>query len=102
MYTISSGSMTFEYDIPGISGLRISGLSIAEPANLNLYDPRGTVQDPDFLPLRLYNWHSRAWDGIWLHRGIFTTNALTAYCGPGCRVLSQLDNEREDSWLAPF
>jgi hypothetical protein len=82
--------------------LRISGLSITEPPNLNLYDQSGTLQDPDFLPLHLYNWHSHAWDDISLNQGIFTTNAVSAYIGPGGRVLVQLNNENEDSWLGTF
>jgi hypothetical protein len=102
MYTLSSGSMTFEYDLPGISGMRISGLSIAEPPNLDLYDQSGTVQDPDLLPFYLYNWHKHAWDSISLSQSIFTTGAVSAYIGPGGRVLVQLNNEIQDSWFGPI
>ncbi len=100
MYTITTGSMIFEYDIPGASGLRISGLSIAEPPNLELYDQNGSVLDPDALPLSLYNWHNKSWDDFSLTQGVFTTNAVSAYIGPGGRVLVQLDNT--DSYLGPF
>lgn len=100
VYTISTGRMTFEYDIPGVTGLRISGLTIAEPPNINLYAQSGSIIDPDSLPFRLYNWHSNAWRDISLSQGTFTTNDVSAYIGPGGRVLLQLANE--NSGLGPF
>jgi hypothetical protein len=90
VYTISTGSMTFEYDVPADS-LRLSGLTITVP-DVSVYAQVGAPASIDALPLRLYNWHSRAWERISLEQGVFASNDVRAYVGPSGRILLQLAN----------
>lgn len=98
VYAMSIGSMTFEYAVPGMTNLRISGLTIAEPPDINALV--GSFVDTSSLLFRLYNWHSNSWDAFSLSRGTFTTNNVSAYIGPGGRILLQFANE--DSSLGTF
>ena len=93
VYTISTGSMTFEYALPGITNLQISGLTITEPPDVNIYTQAPTIVNADSLPFRLYNWHTGSWDAISLNQRTFTTYNVSAYIGPSGRVLLQLANE---------
>lgn len=91
-YTMSTGSMTFEFAVPNIANLRISGLTISEPSGAN-QSPTGIVSsDGSSLPFRLYNWHTGSWNTISLNNDTFTTNNVNAYIGPGGRVLLQIAN----------
>ncbi len=100
VYTISTGSMTFEYVVPKTGNLQISGLTITEPSDLNLLSQGITTLNADSLPFRLYNWHTKTWDAISLNQNTFTTNNVSAYIGPTGRVLVQLNNK--DSSLGTF
>jgi hypothetical protein len=100
VYTISTGSMTFEYIVPNTGNLQVNGLTITEPPDLNLVSQGITTPNADSLPFRLYNWHSKTWDAISLNQNTFTTNNVSAYIGPTGRVLVQLDNK--DSSLGTF
>jgi hypothetical protein len=91
-YTMSTGSMTFEYAVPNIANLRISGLTISESSGAN-QSPTGIVSsDGSSLPFRLYNWHTGSWNPISLNNDSFTTNNISAYIGPGGRILLQIAN----------
>ena len=98
VYAMSIGSMTFEYAVPGMTNLRISGLTIAEPPDINALV--GSFVDTSSLLFRLYNWHSNSWDAFSLSQDTFTTNNVSTYIGPGGRVLVQFANE--DSSLGTF
>ncbi len=100
VYTISTGSMTFEFQVPDTANLRVSGLTFSEPSNVNLIAQVGTVVDSGTLPFRLYNWHTNSWDAISLNQNSFTTNNVSAYIGPHGRILLQLANK--DSSLGTF
>ena len=100
VYTISTGNVTFEYNVPDIANLQINGLTITEPSNINLFAQAGSTVDAGSLPFRLYNWHSGSWDAISLDQGTFTTNNSSAYIGPAGRILLQLANK--DSSLGIF
>jgi len=91
-YTMSTGSMTFEFAVPNIANLRISGLTISEPSGANQAAIGVVSSDGSSLPFRLYNWHTGTWDTISLNNDSFTTNNVSAYIGPGGRVLLQLAN----------
>lgn len=93
VYTISTGSITFEFAVPDIVNLRINGLTFTEPPNINLFAHIGTPVEPDSLPFRLYNWHTGSWDSISFNQSTFTTNNVSAYISPTGRVLVQLANK---------
>jgi len=91
VYTISTGKVTFEYNVPDIANLQINGLTITEPDNI--ITQVGRSVDAGSLPFRLYNWHSGSWDAISLDQSTFTTNNSSAYIGPAGRILLQLANK---------
>jgi hypothetical protein len=93
VYTISTGSMTFEYVIPNAGNLRINGLTVSEPPNLNLISQELATPNADSLPFRLYNWHTNTWNAISLNQNTFTTNNVSAYIDPHGRILVQLNNK---------
>jgi hypothetical protein len=99
VYTISTGSMTFDYVVPNT---RISGLTITEPSDINIFAQVGAFVDANSLPFRIYNWHSGSWDAISLNEDSFTTNNVSAYIGAGGRVLVQLDNQNSSRGTFAF
>jgi hypothetical protein len=100
VYAISTGSMTFEYVVPETANLQISGLTITEPPDINLFVQAERIVDAGSLPFRLYNWQTGSWDAISLDQNTFTTNNSSAYIGPAGRILLQLVNK--DSSLGIF
>ena len=92
IYTISTGSMTFEYVIPESSNTHVNGLTISEPPDINVLAQAGTVSDANSSPFRLYNWHTNSWDIITLNQNIFTTNNVGVYISVTGRVLVQFTN----------
>ena len=99
IYTIATGSMTFEYIVP-TSGLKLTGLAITERSDANIYAQAAASIDPSALPFSLYNWRTHAWDSISLFEYSYTTKDIASYLGPGGRVLVQLANS--DSSLGTF
>ena len=99
-YTMTTGSMTFEFAVPNIARLQISGLTISVSPGANQSASGVVTGNPNFLPFRLYNWHSGSWNAISLNQGTFTAHNVSAYIGPGGRVLLQLVNK--DNSLGPL
>ena len=100
VYSISTGSMTFEYLIPQSSNMRVEGLTISEPPDINVLAQVGPVPNVNSSPFRLYNWHTNSWDIISLNQNTFTTNNVSAYISATGRVLLQFSNM--DSQLGPL
>jgi hypothetical protein len=93
IYAMTTGSMTFEFAVPDLANLQVSGLTIIEPPNA--FQPGlGTVAaNGNPLPLRLYNWHTNSWDSIVLKSSSFSTKNVADYIGPRGSVLLQLANQ---------
>jgi uncharacterized membrane protein YhaH (DUF805 family) len=92
-YAMTTGSMTFEFAVPNIASLQISGLTISVSSGANQSASGIVTSSPNILPFHLYNWHSGSWNAISLNQGNFTTHNVSAYIGPGGRVLLQLVNK---------
>jgi len=94
IYTMTSGSITFELTLPNSSQLPISGFTITEPDLwANPFGPgSGTGASPSHLQAQLYNWYKDTWDTITLKQDTFTTTN-TAYIGPSGRILLQISNQ---------
>jgi hypothetical protein len=92
VYSISAGSMTFEYLIPQTSNTHVNGLTISEPPDINVLAPVSPVQNANSSPFRLYNWHTNSWDIISLNQNTYTTNNVGAYISATGRVLIQFSN----------
>jgi hypothetical protein len=102
VYTISKGSMTFEYLIPQSSNTHIEGLTITEPPDINALAQDGSVSAANTSPFRLYNWHSKSWDSISLDQNGFTTNNVGAYISATGRVILQFSNPDSKSGPVDF
>jgi hypothetical protein len=92
-YNMTTGSMIFEFSIPDLANLVLSGFTINEPPNAFQPGLGAVAGNGSPLPLLLYNWHKDSWDTISLKQGSFTTNNVAAYIGSGGRVLLQLANQ---------
>ncbi len=92
-YTLSMGSVTFEFVLPNTQQLRISSLTLSEPNALDGAQPQ-TGPGPKTVAIQahLYNWQKMSWDSIALTSGTFTTADTAAYIGPGGCVLLQIAN----------
>ncbi len=92
IYSISTGSMTFEYLIPQTSKTYAKGLIISEPPDINALPLVGQVSQLNSSLFRLYNWHTNSWDNIQLNQSSFATTHLGAYISANGRVLIQFMN----------
>ena len=98
LYSFSTGSMTFEFDVP-TGAARLTGLTISGP-DTNFYPLGSTPASFDTLPFRLYNWQTSAWDSITFSQETFSSNDVRSYISAGGRVLLQLANQ--DKSLGTF
>ncbi len=89
IYTLSTGSLTFEFTLPGDARFHGRGFTITTP------DAPSTGQDTgiNYFQLHLYNWQTDSWDTIVLNHYMFSTTNTTAYIGPDGRVLLQVANQ---------
>jgi hypothetical protein len=101
VYSISTGSMTFEYVVPESAKVHINTLTIAE-SDLSATDSSGSVSTANFSPFRLYNWHTNSWDTISLNQNTFTTNNVGAYISATGRVLLQFSNKDSQLGVLEF
>ena len=97
-YTMTTGSMTFEYSVPGAPQVQNGELSFTANAN-NPGMPPSTVQnagnssDINHLQAYLYNWHTGNWDAVTFNQFALTVKKAQAYIGPGNRILLSLNNQ---------
>jgi hypothetical protein len=92
-YSLSTGSVTFEFTLPNLKRAQINSLTLMEPnslGNTNLQTVAGPKTDP--IQAQLYNWQTLSWDSIALTAWTFTTTNTAAYIGPDGRVLLQIAN----------
>jgi len=92
-YSLSTGSVTFEFTLPGMKREQINSLTLVEPnalGNTSLQTVAGSNTDP--VRGQLYNWQTLSWDSISLTAWTFTTTNAAAYIGPDGRVLLQIAN----------
>lgn len=98
IYTMTTGSMTFEFTLPNISTLHADSATITEPPNIAAYVqkvglPSGQSVDANHLHAFLYNWQAGSWDSIVLNQFSYSTNNITPYIGSGGRILLQFANQ---------
>ena len=86
VYTINTGSITFEFSLPGAENLQVNNLTISAP---EVMQTTGINQ----VPARLYNWNTNSWDAISLNNNSFTTTNIKAYTSSDGRVLLQVINQ---------
>jgi len=101
VYSLTTGSVTFEFALPGIAPTGISSVTIREPSALatSATATQGPGSIPDQAQASLYNWQTRTWDAITLTSGSFTTDNPAAYIGADGRVLLQVTSKQPGSLL---
>ena len=99
-YSLSTGSVTFEFALPNTKQASIDSLTLTEPnaiGNTNL--PVASSSSTDLIQAQLYNWQTMSWNSIPLTAWSFTTSNTAAYLGPGGRVLLQIANQDPEGLL---
>lgn len=92
IYALTSGNMTFDFTLPGVTNLHAKSLAINLPSNLSQFNIglQGTATDANSLQAFLYNWHTGTWDTFNFTAYSFSTNTPDQYIGPDGHILLQL------------
>jgi hypothetical protein len=98
VYSMTTGSMTFEFTMPNSAALHADSATISEPSDLTSYAQRvgpssGSLVDVSQLHAYLYNWQKGSWDSIQLTNFNYSTDNITPYIGSGGRLLLQFSNQ---------
>jgi hypothetical protein len=98
VYSMTTGSMTFEFTMPNSTALHADSATISEPSDLTSYAQRvgpssGSLVDVSQLHAYLYNWQKGSWDSIQLTNFNYSTDNITPYIGSGGRLLLQFSNQ---------
>ncbi len=106
IYTMTTGSMTFEFVLPNIAHLQVSNLRISEEANLPQFlgPSNGSTPTVDVTHLTtlMYNWQTGSWDTVTLNSFSFAPDNPGAYVGPEGRILVQFANQDASIGTAVF
>jgi hypothetical protein len=86
VYTMNTGSITFEFTLPNVGFFQTNSMTISEPAIAQLAGSGATSP----VHTRLYNWHTSSWDAIVLNNTSFTTANTKAYTSPDGHILLQV------------
>jgi len=98
IYTMSTGSISFEFVLPASASASSKGFTITAPNTLNVASPPSS--GVSVVQASLYNWQTGSWDAFTLDRYKLTTTNTTAYIGADGRVLLQLANQNASQGLA--
>lgn len=98
IYTMTTGSMTFEFTLPNIMHLRVSSATINETANLSqviqsMSPNQPAMTDVNHVSASLYNWHTGKWDAVLINAFAIQIKSTDPYIGHGGRVLLQIANQ---------
>jgi hypothetical protein len=97
IYTLSTGSMTFEFTLPYGPRLRTTSLTISENPNLANGLPTGggtgTIGDLSHVQTSLYNWHTGNWDTVSFNQSSLLISKAQNYVNAQGRVLIQIANQ---------
>lgn len=98
VYTMSTGSINFEFVLPRTAIAANRGFTITAPSTLNVASP--PTSGVSALQASLYNWQTNAWDSFTLSQYKLTTTNTAAYVNTDGRVLLQLANQNASQGLA--
>jgi hypothetical protein len=90
IYTMNTGSITFEFTLPNAGVLQTNKMTISEPVIAQLAGS-GAISP---IQVRLYNWDTSSWDAIALNNNTFTTANTKAYTSPDGHILLQVVDQR--------
>ncbi len=86
VYTMNTGSITFEFTLPNAGVLQANNMTISEPIIARLAGA-GAISP---IQVHLYNWDTGSWDTIALKNNTFTTANTKAYTSPDGHILLQV------------
>lgn len=98
VYTLTTGSMTFELTLPTMPKLKKSKMVIGNDATVT---NRGSIlsatgsgifNDINHMRAFLYNWQTGNWDSVQFTQYSLAVNNAQPYIGPGGRILLQVAN----------
>lgn len=95
VYTMTTGSMTFEFTLPIIPHLHAQRLTLTEDGNApQMFSSPGTGQmaDASHLHATLYNWRTGSWTETAFRQFAVSLQNAQEYVGPAGRVLLHLSN----------
>ncbi len=87
VYTINSGSITFEFTLPDAGNLQTNKMTITEPV---IAQSAGSTAGISQVEIRLYNWDKSSWDAITLNNYSFTIANVKSYTNLYGRILLQV------------
>jgi hypothetical protein len=96
VYSLTTGSITFEIQLPATGNLAAQTLTFNENTAV-LQSPAintvpGATNDVNAMSIGLYNWQTNTWDGQTFNTNTFTVNNAQPYIDPNGRVLIQFSN----------
>ncbi|GCE03009.1 hypothetical protein [Dictyobacter aurantiacus] len=96
-YTLTSGNVKFELDLPDVPRLYIGGLTITIP-NLITHPSgpgSGITTYNNNITAKIYNWYTQKWERMQTNANdAFTTNQPATYTGPNGRILVQVGSKK--------
>ncbi len=107
IYTLTAGSMTFEFALPQDFRLQSSSITMTEPSNLTQGGfPVGpgisTVTDVNHMRIYLYNWQKHNWDRFTFNQFTLTINNAQPYIDANGRIVTQFANQDVTKGTAVF
>ena len=106
VYSLTTGSMTFEIQLPVTGNLQAQTLTFNENTaasqspNVNL--GQGATNDANAMSIGLYNWQTNTWDSKAFNADTFTVDDAQHYIDPNGRVLIQFTNSQNSQIPAVF
>ncbi|HEY7420206.1 MAG TPA: hypothetical protein VH593_33825 [Ktedonobacteraceae bacterium] len=102
VYTLSTGSLTFEFASPALRDIDTNTLTFTENTSLvsGLGNAGGTSNnnlntpgDFSHVQIYLYNWQTHKWDEVTFNQSALTVNNAQAYTSTDGRILMQFSNQ---------
>jgi hypothetical protein len=101
VYTLSTGSMTFEFALPAMQHLRTNMLTFTENTNIvngigNIGNGNGNINMPGDLShihTYLYNWQTHQWDNVSFNQNTLTLQNAQVYANEDGRIFMQFSNQ---------
>ncbi len=88
VYSMNTGSLTFEFTLPALDNLQNNTMTISEP-----FIGQPIVLDSKHVQVRLYNWVTGSWDAVALNNYSFTTENVRTYTSLDGNLLLQVVNQ---------
>lgn len=96
IYTLTTGSLTFEFALPNNGNVHANALTISESTNVvNGVAPGGSnnVGDLSHVHTYMYNWRTGNWDAVNFNQSTLSLTNAQPYINAQGRVLIQVSNQ---------